>query len=197
MRYDLDLLHVVVLEVAQVVEQLLVGVSQLAVVDIDLRSRLAVDRNLVVVYEYTRRGLQQLHAVLAYRRGHVGHVHHETVGLAPYDLRLDLDPLDLDGRTLHPECAEIAGPLYYDMAVYGFITKKLDYEIVFAVGYVHAEFAVVVGSGPGNLVVALHGYYRGVCNRFTFFVFNRSGYGRLLCGKNLGRNHHRRNHACE
>lgn len=93
-RYDLDLLDLLGAQRAQVGEQLLGLHAQFAVVDIDLRARLAVYRDLLVVDPNARCAFQQLDAVLADRRRGVGHVDHEAVGLAADELRLDHHAFD-------------------------------------------------------------------------------------------------------
>lgn len=106
-RYDLDLLDLLGAQRAQVGEQLLGLHAQFAVVDIDLRARLAVYRDLLVVDPNARCAFQQLDAVLADRRRGVGHVDHEAVGLAADELRLDHHAFDPGRRAFHHDLAQV------------------------------------------------------------------------------------------
>ena len=87
LRDHLDLRDIFGAQIADVLHQLLARETHFAVVDIHLGAARAVHRDLVVVDPHPGRLPQQIGAVLAYRARRVGHVDHETVGLATYHLR--------------------------------------------------------------------------------------------------------------
>ena len=161
----------------QVGEQLLGLHAQFAVVDEDLRAALAVDRDPLAVDPDAGRPFEQFGAVLSDGRGGVRHVYHEAVGLAADQLRLHLDALDLRGRGLEDDVAQIVAVGDADRARRRFEAEILHRERVGARGDLQREAPFVVGDRAGSLLRAAEQHDGGPLYGGALFVDDATRYG--------------------
>lgn len=180
-RYDLDLLDLLGAQRAQVGEQLLGLHAQFAVVDIDLRARLAVYRDLLVVDPNARCAFQQLDAVLADRRRCVGHVDHEAVCLAADELRLDHHAFDPGRRAFHHDLAQVVVLLDPHLPHDGVEPEVLYRQGILARRHFQHEAARVVGGHARHLVAAFQQHDRSVLHGLSLFV-HHAALGRIDAG---------------
>ena len=180
----LDLLDLRGAQRAQVGEQPFGLHAQFALAHEDLRSRLAVDRDLVVGDPDARSRFEQLHAVLADGRGGVGHVHDVAVGLAPDELRLDDHPFDRRGGALQHDVAQVGragGDAHRTLL--RLVAERLDRERVRPLGSLQREAAVAAGGRAGRLFAVAQQHDGGEFHAVAAFVRRAARQGGGAGGK--------------
>ena len=187
--HDLDFLDVVGAQRTQVGQQLRRFHAQLAVVDVHLRTALAVDRDLLVVHPYARSALQQFDAILADRRRGVGHIDDKAVGLAADQLRLDHHALDLRRGAFQHDVAQIVVRIDAHLPQDGIETQILDREGVFARRDLQLETSGVVGRHAGHLLAAPEQYHRRILHGLSLRVHDAAS-GRIHAGRYCVRRSH-------
>ena len=175
--HDLDLLNLLGPERPQVGEQLFGLHAQLPVVDVDLRTALAVDRNLLAVDPDAGGAFQQFHAVLADGRRGVGHVDHEPVRLAPHQPGLHHHALDAGRRGPHHEVAQIVIQLHAHRLGHGVEPEELDLQRVAARRGFQLETPLGVGRAARHLFGAFQQYDRCIFDGISLLVHHAARRG--------------------
>ena len=166
--HNLNLGNILGFEGTDVVQEVCSRELHLALIYIEFRAACTIHRDIVILNPHAWRLTQQLLAILANSRVGVGDIHHKTIRLATYHLRLDNHLANLGCFLLHCERAKIGYARNLDCAVDALVAHKVHHQAVLARCEGHHKYTLLVGSCTCHLIVVLHSYNGSIANWLTF-----------------------------